>query len=265
MRTITRTLCSILSTAIPFISVSAQKESGEVMLANGLSFLNVPYVAHTLDGEAKEDLVVNCDEMDCTTFIEYTLAMSLSPTEDGQVAEGDFANNVQRIRYRDGHIDGYASRLHYVTDWMENGIRNGFLEDITAKESPYTQKVKVNYMSTHPGQYPQLASSANLEEIRKTEERLSRKEVRYLPKKKLPAKGLPWIKNGDIIAITTSIPGLDVAHMGIAFYVDGKLGLLHASSVEKKVTVSHVTLSQMLKDNDKWTGIRVLRMKKDAR
>ena len=133
MKIITKILCSILCMAIPFISTYAQEDPGEVMLSNGLGFLDIPYVAHTLDGEVKEDLVVNCDEMDCTTFVEYTLAMSLSPTEDGQVAEGDFANNVQRIRYRNGRIDGYASRLHYITDWAENGVRNGFLEDITEK------------------------------------------------------------------------------------------------------------------------------------
>ena len=70
------------------------------------------------------------------------------------------------------------------------------------------------------------------------------------------------IKDGDIIAITTNTPGLDVAHMGIAFYADSKLLLVHASSTDKKVVASKVSLSQMLKDNNKWTGIRVLRMKK---
>ena len=70
------------------------------------------------------------------------------------------------------------------------------------------------------------------------------------------------IKNGDIITIITNTPGLDVAHMGIAFYVDGKLSLLHASSKDKKVTVSKTALKQMLLKNDKWTGIRVLRMRK---
>lgn len=176
MKIITKILCSILCMAIPFISTYAQEDPGEVMLSNGLGFLDIPYVAHTLDGEVKEDLVVNCDEMDCTTFVEYTLAMSLSPTEDGQVAEGDFANNVQRIRYRNGRIDGYASRLHYITDWAENGVRNGFLEDITEKKSPYTQKVTVNYMSTHPEQHWKLADSPeDMRKIKKIEKELSKK------------------------------------------------------------------------------------------
>ena len=72
--------------------------------------------------------------------------------------------------------------------------------------------------------------------------------------------GEVWIKNGDVIAITTDRQGLDIAHFGIAFYVEGKLTLLHASSDEKKVVVSSKTLSQMLNDHDDWTGIRVLRI-----
>lgn len=67
------------------------------MLNNGINFLDIPYVAHTLEvTDGEEELIINCDEVDCTTFVEYTLAMALSPTEDGQVAEGDFATNLQR-------------------------------------------------------------------------------------------------------------------------------------------------------------------------
>jgi len=98
--------------------------------------------------------------------------------------------------------------------------------------------------------------------MKEIEKSLNGQEFHYVPKDKLPFAGLPWIKNGDIIAITTNTSGLDVAHMGIAFYVNGKLSLLHASSKEKKVVISKVTLGQILKKNKNWTGVRVLRMKK---
>ena len=49
-----------------------------------------------------------------------------------------FADNLQKIRYRDGVIDGYTSRLHYTSDWIENGVRQGFLEDVTAQNSTQT-------------------------------------------------------------------------------------------------------------------------------
>lgn len=253
---------SALCAAAMVTSASAQ-DSNEVMLSNGIKYLDIPYVAHTLEMNGPEELIINCDEVDCTTLVEYVLAESLSPTEEGQVAEGDFADNLQKIRYRNGNIDGYTSRLHYISDWINNGVRNGFLEDVTATRGTAAEKLSINYMSAHPQQYKQLANSnENVAKMKEIEQSLSEQNVRYLPKDKLPYNGFNWIKNGDIIAITTNTPGLDVAHLGIAFYVEGKLTLLHASSTDKKVEVSKVALSQMLKDNSKWTGIRVLRMKK---
>ena len=243
-----KTMITLLFSALCVATVSAQTdEKDNAMLNNGINFLDIPYVAHTLEvTDGEEELIINCDEVDCTTFVEYTLAMALSPTEDGQVAEGDFATNLQKIRYRDGKINGYPSRLHYI-----------------AANSPYIQQVSLSYMSSHPELYKQLSNSPqNVAKMKEIEKSLNGQEFHYVPKDKLPFAGLPWIKNGDIIAITTNTPGLDVAHMGIAFYVNGKLSLLHASSKEKKVVISKVTLGKMLKKNKNWTGVRVLRMKK---
>jgi len=253
---------SVLYAASVLTSASAQV--GKEMLSNGIKYLDIPYVAHTLEAEGPEELIINCDEVDCTTFVEYVLAETLTPKmEDGDVSETIFGEKLQNIRYRNGKIDGYTSRLHYNTDWIDNGIRKGFLEDITERMSSDTHKLSIFYMSSRPQQYMHLANSAeNVAKIKETERALSDKTIHYLPKQKLPAEGLPWIKDGDIIAITTNIPGLDVVHMGIAFYADSKLTLLHASSTEKKVVVSKVTLSQLLKENEKWTGIRVIRAKK---
>ena len=47
--------------------------------------------------------------------------------------------------------------------------------------------------------------------------------------------------------------------MGIAVYKDGKLHLLNASSVNKKVEISAIPLSEMLVKSKLNTGIRVLR------
>ena len=218
----TKFMFSALCAAVMVTSVSAQ--GGKDMLSNGIKYLDVPYVAHTLEADGPEELVINCDEVDCTTLVEYVLAETLTPKlADGDISESAFADNLQKIRYRDGKIDGYTSRLHYIADWINNGVRNGFLQDVTGAMSPDTERLSISYMSSHPQLYKQLANSP--ENIAKT-------------------------------------PGLDVAHMGIAFYADNKLLLVHASSTDKKVVVSKVPLSQMLKDNNKWTGIRVLRMKK---
>lgn len=262
MKAMTKFMFSALCAATLATSISAQE--GKEMLSNGIKYLDVPYVAHTLETDGPEELVINCDEMDCTTLVEYVLAETLTPKmENGDISESLFAENLVKIRYRDGKIDGYTSRLHYITDWINNGVRNGFLQDVTDAMSPDTERLSISYMSSHPEQYKQLANSPeNVAKMKQIEQALSGKSIHYLPKAKLPVAGLPWIKNGDIIAFTTNTPGLDVSHIGIAFYADDKLTIVHASSTEGKVVVSKSALSQMLKDNNKWTGIRVLRVKK---
>lgn len=223
------------------------------MLKIGKSYLGTNYVAHTLDQNKEEkSLIIRTDAVDCLTFIEYVLAQALGSS---------FADNLQKIRYRNGIIDGYPSRLHYTSDWIENGIRNGFLTDITAENSAPTVILSLSYMSTHPSQYKQLTDSP--EDVKRMvayEKALSGKIVHYLPKSQLPNAGLSWIKDGDIIAITTNIPGLDIAHVGIANYIDGNLHLLHASSSLGKVVISEGPLIYMLNGHKSWTGIRVVRM-----
>ena len=107
MKTI-RTL--LLCTSLLAGTVAAQESS--LVLSNGLGFVDTPYKAGTLEVDDTEDLIINCDEVDCTTFVEYALAMALCPQQGDEMQEGDFARNLQRIRYRDGKIEGYTSRLH---------------------------------------------------------------------------------------------------------------------------------------------------------
>lgn len=232
-------------------SASDSKDSLS-MLSIGKSYLGTPYVANTLDMDKEEKLVIQTKTVDCLTFIEYVLSQALGSS---------FAENLQNIRYRNGIIDGYTSRLHYTSDWIENGIRKGFLTDVTAENSPATLQLSLSYMSTHPQQYKQLTDSPeNVKRMAAYEKALSGQTVHYLPKKALPEPGLPWIMDGDIIAIVTNIPGLDIAHVGLANYINGKLHLLHASSTLGKVVNSEEAFSKMLHSHNSWTGIRVVRM-----
>lgn len=74
MKTI-RTL--LLCTSLLAGTVAAQENS--LVLSNGLGFVDTPYKAGTLEVDDAEDLIINCDEVDCTTFVEYALAMALCP------------------------------------------------------------------------------------------------------------------------------------------------------------------------------------------
>lgn len=85
---------SALCAAAMVTSVSAQ--GGKDMLSNGIKYLDVPYVAHTLEADGPEELVINCDEVDCTTLVEYVLAETLTPKlADGDISESAFADNLQ--------------------------------------------------------------------------------------------------------------------------------------------------------------------------
>jgi hypothetical protein len=244
-----------------FLPIHAQKRIP--MLENGLSFLGVPYVARTLEESEEETLIVNSNGVDCITFVEYVLAMSLCHSQKKDMGAAAFRKYLQQIRYRDGKIEGYTSRLHYVSDWINDNIHKGFIEDVTTGHSSFIDTLSLSFMSTHTAYYKQLdRSPENVSKMLEYEKALSGQTVHWIPKKEIPAEGFSWIENGDIIAITTIVPGLDISHVGIAVYEKEELHLLHASSVKRKVVVEGIPLSGQLKRNKNMSGIRVVRMKK---
>ena len=68
------------------------------------------------------------------------------------------------------------------------------------------------------------------------------------------------IKNGDILAITTHIKGLDVVHVGFAIWKGEKLHLLHASSNAMKVIEDPQSLYEYSKNKKAHTGVRAIRI-----
>ena len=69
------------------------------------------------------------------------------------------------------------------------------------------------------------------------------------------------IKNGDILAITTNIKGLDVVHVGFAFWKGEELHMLHASSVANKVIEDSLSLYEYSKNKKAHPGVRAIRFK----
>lgn len=241
--------------------LSASAQEGNRVLKYGLSLVGTPYVAHTLERTEQEELFTARSELDCTTFVETAMAMALSAPKNGAFAEDDFAANLQKIRYRDGVLDGYTSRLHYVADWIDNNIQKGIIEDITARHSADTDSLDLFFMSQHPDKYKHLKNHPeNIAFMTTIEKRLTGQQIRWMPKEKIKDEGAAWIHNGDILMLTTTISGLDTSHMGIAIYQNGKLHLLHASSAEKKVIIDKRTLRVQLAQNKWVSGIRVVRM-----
>ncbi|UWX55100.1 DUF1460 domain-containing protein [Maribacter litopenaei] len=231
---------------------------GQTMVAVGKTFLKTPYVAKTLEIGETETLVVNLQGLDCTTFVENVLAFSLMLKED-KTSFDDFTSNLETIRYKDGDLDGYASRLHYFSEWIANNAEKGLLQDITGEVGGAEITKDINFMSEHRDLYPFLADDTNFEKIKASEKYLNSQPICVLAQGNI-AKNEHLIQSGDIIALATSINGLDVTHTGIATReADGRIHLLHASTGSMEVEVSEKPLAEYLKKIKGNTGIMVAR------
>ena len=242
----------------------ANRETSVLWLAR--QFLGVPYVAHTLEVNDDERLVVNTRQLDCTTLVETVAALKLC-TQAGKHGFADYLNALRQLRYRQGRMAGYPSRLHYFTDWIRDKVAMQLVTDIQQPNPPFSavQAVKVNFMSTHPQKYQALREHPEfVGAISKMEREVSGAKYRFIPKKSVGNKKFlrKAINDGDIIAITCNKKGLDIAHLGFAVWKKDGLHLLNASQLHKKVVLEPMTLYKYLQKHSSHTGIRIIRINK---
>jgi hypothetical protein len=225
------------------------------------SFLNRPYKAHTLEGNATEKLVVNLRDFDCSTFVETCIAMGLTYRKN-DISFDQFKGYLKRLRYYNkGTIKGYDSRIHYFSDWLYTHTQDGLLVDITPSMGGVEWNRNVNFMSTHWDKYPFVKNTSLQEKIQSVESKISNQNFTYIPKSKVKSIENQFL-NGDIIGITTNIDGLDMTHEGFAIRLqDKRVYLLHASSDFKRVMVTDKPLAEYLAKNKSQTGIMVARLK----
>ena len=223
--------------------------------------LGVPYVAGTLDGNEEEQLVVLVDSLDCTTFVETVLAFCIADKRGERDYEG-FKKALTQIRYRDGILNGYTSRLHYFSDWICNNEQMGFVKECTSETAcSQPKELWLDFMTTHVDSYLPMKKNPELvKEMASHEKNWQGTVVSYIPKEKLnlPPEGLK-IKDGDVLALVTNIKGLDVVHVGFAFWKDNQLHLLHASSSAKKVIEDPKTQYESSKNTKAHIGLRAIR------
>ena len=252
------TVCRLLS------EVRQQPRTTNFPLFFARQFIGRPYVAHTLEKDGDERLVVNTRQLDCTTLVETVTALTLCAYA-GEQTFAAFRKRLQRMRYHDGVIDRYPSRIHYFTDWIVSNAKAGIVSEIQTPNPPFTsvQTVSVNYMSQHPQSYQALkAHPEYVPEIRRMEQRITGMKFRYIPKAKVRNTKVmrEAIHDGDIIAITCKKAGLDIAHLGFAVWKKDGLHLLNASQLHKKVVEEPMTLYEYLQKHPSHTGIRIIRI-----
>lgn len=244
---------------------SALRSEAQTTLDFARLFIDRPYVAHTLEPFDEERVVVNTRQLDCTTFVETVLALKRC-RQQATTRFADYVDALQQLRYRGGQLDGYTSRLHYFSDWIDDNSRMGFVAEVQAPNPPFTavQRLRVNYMSTHPKSYRLLKKFPKMvPTIARQEQQLTGRTYRYIPKSIVGNSQLlrQAVRDGDVIAITCSKPGLDIAHLGFAVWQADGLHLLNASMIHKKVVLEPLTLYDYLQQHPSHTGIRIVRIR----
>lgn len=229
---------------------------GERIALIGKFFENKPYKAGTLNVALEEMPVVNLRELDCVTFVENTLALTFLQHYD-KSATGQFVDNLIKIRYRNGKIESYISRLHYSSDWLYEMEKQRLLSDITHIIGGTEYFPDVYFMTKNYQKYPILMRDTTLiPEMKKIETAINKRPYYYIPKQRIRMSE-KQIATGDIVLITTGIKGLDTSHLGIAVKEGGRIYLLHASSTAKKVVRSELPLADYMADISSQTGIMV--------
>jgi len=231
----------------------------EIIIEIGKSFIGTDYAANTLEKGGEENLVINLTGLDCYTFLETSLVFARC-IKKGKTTFEDYKKELTNIRYRDGKLKEYPSRLHYFSDWIFDMNKRRIGKDITKEIGGKRYVKKINFMSTHIDSYKQLKENQKfVKEITKFERQISTREYFYIPQDEIVLVE-DKIQNGDIIGITTNIEGLDIAHTGIAIRMDdGRIHLMHAPNVGYKVQIAEKPLADYIKGNKKQTGIMVLR------
>jgi hypothetical protein len=226
-----------------------------------------PYVAHTLEaylaGSGRplesEPLTLSLTRFDCVTLVEACLAV-------GRVAEGTaepawerFGREIERMRYRGGERQGYASRLHYFSEWIADGERRGLVRDLGAELGGVEDTRPLRFMTEHRASYAALADDTVYDKVAGIERGLDGRPRRVVPTNRIPDIA-DRLESGDVLAFATAIPGLDVTHAAFAYRdAEGTLRVLHAPLSGGVVEVTRTTLPAYVAAIRRSTGILVAR------
>ena len=237
---------------------------GDAIARLGETFVGTTYRPGTLEVPGPERLVINLHELDCVTFVENVLALTRFIRHEGPgllddppAARRAYERYLTALRYRSGTIDGYPSRLHYFSEWLAENARGGRIELLAQALGGVIDSQRIGFMSGHQQAYRQLSDPAVLQAVRETEARLNAGPPRWFIPEDRIASVAEKLQNGDVIAATSTLPGLDVAHTGLALWRDGKLYLVHAPLVGKAVEISEVPLADRIRAIAAQDGIMV--------
>ena len=235
---------------------------GELIVRTAAQQLDTPYFNQPQSAKP-ERFSISLNTFQCVSLVETTMALARCIWKKKR-DEGCFVDEVQQSRYRDGEVDGYASRLHYFFDWLTNNSERGRLIPLTKalggkKFWPRRKRKLFSIMTNRPKRYPALLNPAVFEDIQSVEDSLNQIQPFVLNGKQL-RKLNNKLKDGDVIAVVTSVKGILVSHTGFILKTpDGKARFLHASSYHKRVVLSEGDIASYINSDPKRLGVLVYR------
>lgn len=243
---------------------------GEAAVRVGEMAAGTPYEAFTLEAYLRaggspirtEPLTLSLTRFDCVSLVEACLAIARvarGPAETGDELWKAFAREMERQRYRGGERGGYATRLHYFSEWLADNEARGLVRRIGADLGGLPDERPLRFMTENRESYPALADDRVLAEIVEQERALD-----GLTRHVIPTSGIDGvtdgIRSGDVVAFATGIEGLDVSHAAFAYRDgDGVLRVLHAPLTGGVVEITDDTLRQYTARTRRSTGILVAR------
>jgi hypothetical protein len=214
---------------------------GEKIAFLSEKFLGTPYRESTLIGNdtVQEVLVVNLEGVDCFTFIDYIEAMRLS----GSFRE--FTEKLRKVRYRSGEV-AFSKRNHFFSDWTE--YNRDCVQDVTeAIGGKNTEKTRKTL--NRKGDGTRFVDGSPIVE----------RVISHIPSEAVDLTMLGRLRTGDYAGVYSSLPGLDVSHVGVIINEGKTVSLRHASIKHRSVVdedfAAYITGT---------SGLVILRPREDA-
>ena len=229
--------------------------------------IGTPYEPYTLEAYIKaggdpklvEPLTLSLTRFDCVTLVESCLAVARASDDKTKPSWDKFAREVETMRYRGGKRRGYASRLHYFSEWISDGEKRGLVRNVGRDLKGVNDTRPLRFMTEHRSSYPALADDKVFAEIGAMERSLDGNPRWMIPTAEIPrVEGR--IETGDVLAFATAIPGIDVTHAAFAYRGnDGVLRVLHAPLSGGAVEITRSTLPEYVARIRRSTGILIAR------
>jgi hypothetical protein len=246
---------------------SPERDFGLAAARVGELAIGTPYEGSTLEAYIRaggspsrtEPLTLSLTRFDCVSLVEACLAIARIARGGEQPSWEVFGREMERMRYRDGIRGGYASRLHYFSDWLADNERRGLVQLIGRELGGIADDRPLRFMSSNPDSYPALAVPEVRGEIAATERALDGQSRWVVPTNQISTITRE-LRTGDILGFATSIAGLDVTHAAFAYGDGGDvLRVLHAPLSGGVVEITRSTVPQYVSAIRQATGILVAR------